>query len=240
MNTIMTENRILIIKFKNPLYKHEIEMFRGAILNKIKNNSNILFHNHTENGFRYAYPLIQYKRINQKAAIVCMDEGVDVIGKVLSVCNDEVLLGNRKYQMEVDEVQSVKFDFHISDKLVEYNIENWIPLNQSNLEKYNTLHGIADKCNFLENILVGNILSLAKGLGIHLDSMINCHILQINDTGFQTFKGVQFLSLDLIFTTNVCLPDFVGLGKGTSLNHGTVVRTKKEDNKIRTNSISKM
>ena len=62
----METPRILILRFKDILHKDEVGLFRGAVLNKIKENSDVLFHNHTEDGFRYAYPLIQYKRINHK------------------------------------------------------------------------------------------------------------------------------------------------------------------------------
>ncbi len=224
----MNKTRILVVKFKNILQKNEIEMFRGAILSKIKNNSNILFHNHTENGFRYAYPLIQYKRIDQKGAILCLEEGVDVIGKVLSVSNDKIMLGNRSYMLEINDVKSILFDFKVSNDTMEYQIRKWIPLNKDNFNKYSSLPGIVDKYTFLEKILVGNILSCAKGLGIHFDTMITCHIIQIEEPVLEIYKGIQFLSFDLKFKTNVSLPDYIGLGKGTSLNHGTTVRINNE------------
>ena len=62
----------LLIRFQNEIANNEVAMFRGAIINAV-DNSDVLFHNHTDgDGFRYAYPLIQYKRINRKAAITCI------------------------------------------------------------------------------------------------------------------------------------------------------------------------
>ncbi len=65
----------IVISFSNPLDNHQIPQFRGAINTALGENANLFFHNHTEDGFRYSYPLVQYKRIRQKAAIVCIKDG---------------------------------------------------------------------------------------------------------------------------------------------------------------------
>ncbi|MDR1783619.1 MAG: hypothetical protein LBR13_05100, partial [Dysgonamonadaceae bacterium] len=58
----MNKISILTVRFNNEITQHEIQKFRGAVVAMLQNN-NVLFHNHTDDGFRYAYPLIQYKRI---------------------------------------------------------------------------------------------------------------------------------------------------------------------------------
>ena len=70
--------RIMVIRFSNTITLKEIPLMRGALIHALDSNSNLLFHNHDESGLRYAYPLIQYKRINNKAAMVCINEGADV------------------------------------------------------------------------------------------------------------------------------------------------------------------
>jgi hypothetical protein len=65
---------LLAVEFKNSIQHHEIPKFRGAVV-ILLSSGNMLFHNHTEDaGLRYSYPLIQYKRIHSKAAIVCINE----------------------------------------------------------------------------------------------------------------------------------------------------------------------
>lgn len=62
VNTIKT----LIIIFDYKLKINEIPLFRGAIIDSTQNDNN-LFHNHLDDSkYRYAYPLIQYKRIGGK------------------------------------------------------------------------------------------------------------------------------------------------------------------------------
>lgn len=64
--------KTLVIKFNNEIYPDEIDCFRGAVIHAM-DGANVLFHNHLEGaGLRYSYPLIQYKRIHRKAAIVCV------------------------------------------------------------------------------------------------------------------------------------------------------------------------
>ena len=60
---------VLVIYFENEITPQEIPLFRGAIINSIDSDS-LLFHNHTELGVRYGYPLIQYKSIAGRAVIV--------------------------------------------------------------------------------------------------------------------------------------------------------------------------
>ena len=67
---------ILYIQFANEISQKEIPMFRGAVLHSME-SCPVLFHNHLGDKFRYAYPLIQYKRIKGKAAIVFVGKGVE-------------------------------------------------------------------------------------------------------------------------------------------------------------------
>ena len=91
--------RLLIIQFNNTIERKEIPLFRGAVIESVKDSNNVLFHNHIGEGFRYSYPLIQYKRIHQKAAIVCINEGTDSIGEFFSSCNFQFKLGEKYVEM---------------------------------------------------------------------------------------------------------------------------------------------
>ena len=69
---------LLTICFKNEILASEIPLFRGAVIHAIQDKADVLFHNHVGQSFRYAYPLIQYKRIRKKAAIVCLKQGTEI------------------------------------------------------------------------------------------------------------------------------------------------------------------
>lgn len=216
--------RILLLRFKNVIYKNEVPLLRGAVIKAMNNNDDILFHNHDGNKLRYSYPLIQYKRINQKGAVVCVNEGTDVIGKFFSQCNFNFTLGEKQMAMEIESIKANQYTVQVWGSFFQYRIRKWLPLNQENYQEFQKLEGIGEKCSFLEKILVGNILSFAKGINIHLESQVECKITKLSDPVAQMYKGVKMVSFDAEFKTNISLPEYIGIGKGASINYGTITR----------------
>lgn len=227
----MEKVKVLIVRFSNEIMREEVPLFRGAIVNATE-NADLLFHNHEEGGLlRYSYPLIQYKRINQKAAIVCLGEGTDVVGQFFSSCNFDVLLGERPVKLEVESVNAHQYLIQLWDGEFTYRIRRWLPLNGENYAAYCKDESLAGRCAMLERLLAANILSFAKGVGVHFDGQVVARITQMDEPRLQYYKGVKLMSFDAEFKTNVSLPDYVGLGKGVSLGMGTVVRKYlKQDN----------
>lgn len=226
----MDRVKMLIVRFNNEIRKEEIPLFRGAIINAIE-NANVLFHNHEEDGgLRYSSPLIQYKRINQKAAIVCLGEGTDAIGQFFAACNFDVTLGDRRIKLEVESVKANQYMVQIWNHDFSYRMYRWLPLNKENYEKYKQTDSLAEKYAMLERILSGNILSFGKGLGVRFESQATCKLTAVNRAYVTSYKGVKMMAFDAEFKTNVSLPDYIGLGKGVSLGMGTVVRKYKNDN----------
>ena len=220
----MEKVKVLVVRFSNEIMREEIPLFRGAIVNAIE-NVDLLFHNHEEGGqLRYSYPLIQYKRINQKAAIVCLGEGTDAIGQFFSSCNFDVALGERQVKLEVESVNAYQHLIQIWDSEFTYHIRRWLPLNKENYEAYCKEESLAGRYAMLERLLAANILSFAKGMGIHFEGQVVARITQMDDPRLQYYKGVKLMSFDAEFKTNVSLPDYIGLGKGVSLGMGMVVR----------------
>ena len=216
------KQKFLILRFKNKIFQEEISQLRGAINELLKDKNNVLFHNHEGESFRYSYPLIQYKRINQCAAMVCINQGTEAIGLLLMQGDFHCQLSNRKVELEIDNVKANQFIIQTWDSSFSYYLRKWLPLNQDNYIEYQKLEGIAEKCQFLERILTGNILSMGKGLGIHFDNEISCKITDIENTTMLRYKNVKMMSFDVEFKTNVSIPDYVGLGKGASTGFGMV------------------
>jgi hypothetical protein len=224
----MVKHKILVIRFNNQLYKNEISSFRGAVINALENDHDILFHNHYDDRLRYSYPLIQYKRINRKAAIVCIDEGTESIGQLFSNCNFNFRIGDRTEKMDIESVKANQFIIQIWDSKFKYIIRNWLPLNQDSYAKYKESDSLADRIDMLDRILLGNILSFAKGIGVFFDLQVQNSITQLEEPKMVSYKGNKMMSFDAEFESNVSIPDFIGLGKGSSLGHGTVTRRRAE------------
>ena len=78
--------KILTAIFDSELQPYEIPALRGAIAEKV-GRENVIFHNHLRNdAYLYRYPLVQYKQIGGRPALVCIDYGVDEIHKYFEKC----------------------------------------------------------------------------------------------------------------------------------------------------------
>ena len=91
---------IMRLHFVNNIRHDEIPKLRGAILSKIE-SPDILFHNHKGDGLRYKYPLIQYKVIDGKAVVLCINEGVSQIHNFLTQEVWQMKLGSKSVQFEL-------------------------------------------------------------------------------------------------------------------------------------------
>jgi len=177
--------RILNISFENEINQREVEFFRGAII-ATAGKEHTLFHNHQDGGYRYAYPLIQYKRVSKKPLLICIEKGVDEVHHFFSNKQEGIVLGNRPYELKVDEINLTNFTLEVSNKTSTYQLRNWLALNQKNITAYNQLNSEIEQYKFLERIIVGNILSMAKGLGWHIEEKISVRIKAIK--GKQVIK----------------------------------------------------
>ena len=217
---------ILTIQFANEISQHEIPLFRGAI-NHLLENKFILFHNHDGDKLRYSYPLIQYKQIKDKAAIVCIGKGTESILDLFQLGNIQLLLGNNEIEMYIKSIHIDQVQIGYLEKEKYYKLRNWLPLNSDNYEVYQGMEDMVSKIQLLERILVGNILSLFKGIGIHADQQISLHITDITAQQMVYYKRVKLMSFDIEFKANVSLPQYIGIGKNASIGYGTLTKNTR-------------
>lgn len=218
----MTKTRILIVRYGSIISQSEIPYFRGAVIASMQGTANELYHNHSIDSVVYRYPKIQYKRINKRAAIVGIDEGADAIGQFLSYNVNRLSIGNREEQFIVNGVKAEQYIVKEWDSSFEYHLRKWLPLNTENYKNYITIDSLSERIAFLERILIGNILSFAKGIDVTLAPNIICKITSMDAPKLQKYKGVKMMMFDVIFKTNVLIPNYIGIGKGVSLGFGMI------------------
>lgn len=223
----MAKLDVFIIKYANELKQQEIPCFRGAVIRAV-DNDDVLFHNHVGENFRYSYPLVQYKRIKGKAAIVCLCEGCETIGRLLAKRNVLMYVGDRRETLALDNANAETILVQEWDSLFDYSIRKYLPLNKTNYELYSKADGLVEKYSILEKCLIGNILSFGKGIGVHFEKEIHLKIIELSDTRLYRYKNVELMGFDLRFKCNVSLPSFIGLGKNVSIGYGTVVKINKK------------
>ena len=95
----------------------------------------------------------------------------------------------------------------------------WLALNQDNYLQFHQILG-EEKERLLSRILIGNILSMCKGLGVTVERELwVSHNLK---AVLVSYKGKRMKGFLGSFRVNCHIPDLFGLGKGTARGYGTV------------------
>ena len=128
---------------------------RGYIANRFKEYP-ILHHHLEEVGYLYTYPRVQYKLIEGTAP--------DVLKKI-SDDIEELELGKSVYKVESIQMTQLNAEFGPCRENRHYKfVTHWLALNTANYERYKAMTDWKERKEFLNGILVGNILSMCKSL----------------------------------------------------------------------------
>lgn len=186
-----------------------------------------ILHNHYSNDkFLYSYPFVQYKVINGDILIVGIDEGAELIKKIAPELS--CLKLDKEYEITEKIIHEREFDIKPSSEEKHYKfLTPWLGLNQSNYKKYTNTSSWKDKKDILNRVLVGNLLSMSKGLGIIVNKRLYAK------THFEEkiveYKGVKMNAFMGEFKIHYDIPDYFGLGKGVSQGFGCIKQIFDED-----------
>jgi hypothetical protein len=206
------------------LEKRDAHKLRGYF-GKLFQEHSPLLHNHFEDGsLRYKYPLIQYKVIKEIPVLVGLLEGASLLTELFLKIK-ELNISGRIYPLYQKNLDHYQAEAGLTTSPHTYKFEKWwMGLNQENHKRYRQLETLHEKQAMLNVILRNNLLSFFKGVNIWLNEPITAsgifteHISQFKDQPMLVFAGK--------FSTNVLLPDLVGIGKQVSRGFGTVVKIK--------------
>lgn len=218
----MNKTRYLKIVFDKHFNSYDIPKLRASIIEKTKRESD-LFHNHIDdNKYIYRYPLIQYKIQNKKPCLVCLKEATEDIHYLLKERDFNFNINGKKYNFEIEDVRLRYVNIQTWDKEFRYNLHNYIALNQENYEIYKQIDSLAEKINFLEEKLNNHIKTFAKEMNAYMPVDLSARILEIKSEKYIEYKKVFHLTFSLNFKSNLYIPNYVGIGKGTSIGFGIV------------------
>ena len=178
------------------------------------------FHHHSDNS--YHYPLIQYKRIDKKLAVIGIGEFADVVFDKMSDL-DHITTQDQKTSLTNIELQNTTY--YPKEVTSKYKFTSpWIALNKENYVKYSLL-AKKDQKQFLEKILVGNILSMLKGIEIFTDQKITVKINNYKSITTTVHQN-KFVGFFCEWYSSITLPEYCGLGKSISKGFGVVISLK--------------
>lgn len=172
------------------------------------------FHHHSEKS--YHYPLIQYKNIKGHPSVLGLNEYAQIVYEKISQL-EYVVTSDKKLRISNIELKTLTHNLALGS-FGYYFISPWIALNEDNYAKWKESERNKRK-EILEKILLGNILSMLKGLGIFVDYRVIVQLLGFK-TRLATAHNNKFIGMYAHFSCNLDLPEYIGLGKSVSKGYG--------------------
>ncbi len=196
---------------------------RGFIANLFPDNP--LLHHHLNNpdkkGFVYTYPKIQYKIIDGIPMVLGIEEAKEAVKTISNI--DHLDLKGKKYSVVDKNLIEQDTDFGVSEDMLSYKfLTPWLALDEESYKRYKRRNEDERKKQ-LESILIGNIISMAKGLEYvitdRISATVDVHEVQTS------LKGTPMLGFLGAFSVNFEIPDYWGIGKSVSRGFGTIKRS---------------
>ena len=214
--------KILKVIFKDiKIESRDIPKLRGYFASKHPHYKQL--HNHDGDKFIYKIPTIQYRRIRGKATLIGFGEGLEILKKLFFE-TDKIILGDKIYNSYEKLISLKEYDFGITNSTIKYRfVAPWMALNQINYQKYFSLSNFEKRKEFLEKILIGNLISLSKNLSYSIPNKenISSKISNLQKINIH-FKNQEMLCFKCNFRVNFRLPSLLGLGKQVGRGFGEV------------------
>ncbi len=223
----MKKLRCARLKFDNSLKLNEIPAFRAALSNLYPEKS-VWQHHHLDNKkLLYHYPLIQHKVYQNKLYIIALEGGADIVLNLIASPNQTVQVYDHSFQLNVESVSLFHHVCQAWDKVFVYKIYNWMALNSENYQKFQNTELLREKVAMLEKLMTAHIMAFIQHLQCNIYDRVFVGIHRIHAQKWIKYKKIDFLTFDVTFETNISLPDYIGLGKASSVGFGMVKRVKK-------------
>lgn len=228
------------------LKTRDAHKLRGYFGNLFREHSPLL-HNHLESDqpnsaddptdvpnaprYRYAYPLVQYKVLNNVPTLVGLNEGATLLAQLflqireISIDTDEA--SGYTYPVLNKHIRHEQATLGIADDLIEYRFQTlWMPLNQENHRDYRANTPEQQQAQ-LKRLLTSQLLGLFRTAGLWLHPHERILVRPTLRERTTQFKNQTMLAFSGGFLANVVLPDGLGLGKAVSRGFGVVLREER-------------
>ncbi len=97
-----------------------------------------------------------------------------------------------------------------------YTIKNWKPFNSKTL---------ANETKF-DKIIWGNIHRMLTDVEVHFEQKVNIHILNYKRKKMTSGYKINWITYDLVISTNINLPQHIGIGHEVSLGSGKIIKKR--------------
>lgn len=216
---------VIRFKFSRPISSEEADLARGFFGSIFSDK--ILAHHHLSDEeatsaakLLYRYPLVQYKAFQGELVVIGIEEGVEVVSHFAHF--ESILFDSEEVVVLEAHFQHYDEEFGVSYQQIKYQfLTPWLALNEENVKAYYR-NSFKKKQELLSRILIGNVLSMAKGLNHTVKNRIHA-IVKVKECRCR-LKQNPMIGFVGDFIVNFRLPDYIGLGKSVSRGFGTIKR----------------
>jgi len=186
-----------------------------------------LWHQHKQadtEKLHYRYPLIQYQLKQGKASITAIGEGVAALKLWLQNNNQAINWAGKKVQLSLlGYPTEQQVTVGITDKQTTYRLYKWIALNQQQYKQYVQAADFIVKTKILQQCLQNHLVALSFTLlpqNTQNTQTIESTLIDLTGQKIVNVYGNKLLAFDVVFSNNLKLPNFIGIGKAVSLGFG--------------------
>jgi hypothetical protein len=172
--------------------------------------------------FIHRYPVLQVKLVRGTFMVLGISQGATFL---YDVTEDKPVLGTGTNTCQITSrdagIRQEQFGTLDTDTLYEFQTP-WLALNQQNAKKFYELKGKPARDTFMLNMLRTQLNSLAKSLDYPITVPITCSAkVRFLRERVGRENRIVFLGK---FQTNLCIPDYFGIGRSISQGYGTTKR----------------
>jgi hypothetical protein len=192
--------------------------WRGAVASLF--HAETAFHGHDGDRTVPRYPEVHYRWIDNAPALFAFGPAAQ-LAMAHPWPGAAVRIGDQERRIVEVEWRTTPIEHSFSRRLVRYDLgAPWIALNQDNHARYRALGPAARRAE-LDRILVGNLLSMSKGLGWrHAEHEIVYAAFEPAREVSCQVKDVALAGFEGSFVSNLVLPDGLAVGRSVSLGFG--------------------
>jgi hypothetical protein len=208
---------------------YQAHHLRGAMANLYRDWS--IMHQHLGRQYLYQHPLVQYKVIDGTPMVAGLGIGAELLAALepprelvlshMPVAFKDVRIVSETYEPDF----TTPHRFHFATP--------WLALNEDNYELYRALEDddqtIAIR-QLLQRILIGNILSFAKGLGLSILAKLQANIENWHAEPVRAKQQESGLMLGFAASGEITFsaPPLWGFGKQSSRGNGVMITKRME------------
>jgi hypothetical protein len=168
----------------------------------------------------HRYPALHCKQVKGELMLIGICQGADFLWQITSG-NQEIEAGEIPCRIISRDAVIRHEEFGIDGTTHSYEfLTQWLALNQQYAKKFYDLSGKPARDAFMEKLLLSHLTTLAKSLDYVPPGPITCKAkVKFMRERIDRENVIVFLGK---FSTNLRIPDYLGIGQSVSQGYGTV------------------